>query len=71
MSVPQWAVKYKWEQLVDVVLGLLAFNFNPRSPARGATDPAFRARDSVNISIHAPREGGDSKNSQNFKLLLQ
>lgn len=23
------------------------------------------------ISIHAPREGGDSKNSQNFKLLLQ
>lgn len=23
------------------------------------------------ISIHAPREGGDSKNSQNFKLFLQ
>lgn len=31
----------------------------------------FGLRPGTGISIHAPREGGDSKNSQNFKLFLQ
>ena len=33
--------------------------FNPRPPAKGATDREASAHYFVDISIHAPREGGD------------
>ena len=35
-------------------------DFNPRPPRGGATDIPQHVRDELTISIHAPREGGDS-----------
>ena len=38
--------------------------FQSTPPARGATSTAAASRKSRRISIHAPREGGDSKDAQ-------
>lgn len=45
--------------------------FQSTSPTRGTTVDARVGQVPALISIHAPREGGDSRNSQNFKLFLQ
>ena len=39
-------------------------HFNPRPPARGATMDKELFVQNIKISIHAPREGGDSKDAQ-------
>lgn len=39
-------------------------DFNPRPPARGATRALAAEKLGMVISIHAPREGGDSKDAQ-------
>lgn len=38
--------------------------FNPRPPRRGRLPPKPPAPPAATISIHAPREGGDSKDAQ-------
>ena len=38
--------------------------FQSTPPARGATDAIERRLQGLEISIHAPREGGDSKDAQ-------
>ena len=38
--------------------------FQSTPPARGATHRLLRQRGRTHISIHAPREGGDSKDAQ-------
>ena len=37
----------------------LTYGFQSTPPARGATNMCPKLRDSISISIHAPREGGD------------
>ena len=38
--------------------------FQSTPPARGATEKTQKWQQALNISIHAPREGGDSKDAQ-------
>ena len=45
-------------------IGDYTFRFQSTPPARGATDLLLHHRDPAGISIHAPREGGDSKDAQ-------
>ena len=47
--------------LIDFVKNLLQGNFNPRPPRGGRRHPAGYVHGKIFISIHAPREGGDSK----------
>ena len=42
--------------------GITLFQSTP--PARGATEKTQKWQQALNISIHAPREGGDSKDAQ-------
>ena len=51
----------------DTLIKLISnstINFNPRSPARGATRGGAIPRHPTSISIHAPRAGSDNREKQ-------
>ena len=49
--------------MISILRSILEFQSTP--PARGATSASPQTEDSdQSISIHAPREGGDSKDAQ-------
>lgn len=50
---------------VDAAFSAAASRFQSTFPARGATGPQGDLRVNAHISIHAPREGSDSKSRQN------
>ena len=64
---PRWAAKPSFQSTPpargatpDVLGDIRVVEFQSTPPARGATFPSWKIATALQISIHAPREGGDS-----------